>query len=55
LISSGGGELFFRRASPPLAGYGPVSVIPFLKKKGKYEYCFDSILLNYWLSTIVDF
>jgi len=30
-------------------------VIPFFKKKGKYEYCFDSKPSNYWLSTIVDF
>jgi len=29
-----------------------LSVIPFFKTKGKYEYCFDSIPLNYWLSSI---
>jgi len=34
---------------------GTLSVIPFFKKKGKYEYCFVSIPLNYWLSTIVGF
>jgi len=30
-------------------------VILFFKKKGKYDYCFDSIPLNYRLSTIVGF
>jgi len=34
---------------------GTLSVIPFFKKKGKYEYYFDSIPLKYWLSTIVGF
>jgi len=34
---------------------GTLSVISFFKKKGKYEYCFDSIPMNYWLSTMVGF